>query len=239
MKKQNLDKKFWQTTRGEINNSYDFSNIWQEVIIRFENRINNYYLIPISKLIDSRILKGEGFTILTIQCALIEMLASFKYGKIHNHIKKGTDPRFEYKYASECLYPFLYSEPIFENHFFYFDAQNGKIENQPFCARDFYENVRCGLMHEARTKGEWLVNAKINYLGSEKIFITRNNSTGEISIDRNILNTQLKLYFKNYIDSLRENSNEGNSLRRLFARKLDHLHDISSDPLNYEWWIDQ
>lgn len=165
------------------------------------------------------------------------MFAAFKYGKIHKFNKNGTDPSFTYKRADDCFIPFLHSEPIFENHFYQY-VNVTKIDDQPFSATEFYNKVRCGLMHEARTKGEWIINAKRTYIGDEVIYITRNTTNNKISIDRTILNNQLKKYFQDYLISLSQDNQNGNTLRRLFARKLDHLYDIQPDPINYDWWTD-
>jgi len=239
MKRQILDKSKWINLRQNVRNSYDFHPPWNDIIEKFKGRITDFYFGPIEKVKDPGKLKGEGFTILTIQCALIEMFAAFKVGKIHNHRKNNTDPAFEYKYADDCFIPFLHSEKIFENHFFVIDPTGLKVTNQPFNANQFYNKVRCGLMHEARTKGEWVINAKRSYIGNEIIFITNNLATGTVSIDRTILNKQLKNYFEQYLQKLSLENEEGNTLRRLFARKLDHLYDIPRDPNNYDWWEDR
>lgn len=238
--RQILDKEYWEATRKFLKNSYDINNVWKEVIKRFEERINDFYFDPIDRIKDPNKLKGEGFTILTIQCALIEMFAAFKFGMIHNHRKHGAKPDFEYRKADDCFIPFLQSEFIFENHFFEFDPKHeNKLPNTPYNANEFYNKVRCGLMHEARTKGSWVINAKKKYTGSEAIFITEDKSTGRLSIDRNILNKQLRKYFQDYLKELSAKTVEGNHLRRLFARKLDHLYDMPQDPKNYDWWEDK
>ncbi|MFA6712159.1 MAG: hypothetical protein WCS33_05580, partial [Candidatus Caldatribacteriota bacterium] len=77
-----LDIGFWTKKRQVVNNSYDFNEHWKEIIEKFRVRIENYYFFPIDSIIASNKLRGEGFTILTIQCVLIEMFAAFKYGKI-------------------------------------------------------------------------------------------------------------------------------------------------------------
>lgn len=95
-------------------------------------------------------------------------------------------------------------------------------------------------MHEARTKNEWLINARKHYSGTEKIFInsTTNGSETKIRIDRTILNKRLRDYFDQYINELKEENNEGKKLRRFLARKLDHQYDIPRD-MNFEWWKDK
>jgi hypothetical protein len=237
MTRQILDITYWSQKRQTLRNSYDFSEHWQEVIERFKRRIEDFYFAPIDKIKDPNKLKGEGFTILTIQCALIEMFAAFKYGKIHKFNKNANDPNYTYKRADDCFIPFLLSEPIFENHFYVF--QNGQpVNDQPFSTTEFYNKVRCGLMHEARTKGDWVINAKKTYQGNEIVFITQDTTTNKISIDRTILNKQLRQYFSDYLNNLSLATAQGNSARRLFARKLDHLYDIPADAQNFDCWQD-
>ena len=38
-------------------------------------------------------------------------------------------------------------------------VDDGSKDGTPALADDFYVNVRCGLLHEARTKGSWLIHA--------------------------------------------------------------------------------
>lgn len=237
MRRQILDKDYWNCQRQVLKNSYKINDLWQEVVARFKGRIQDFYFAPIDRVKDPKELKGEGFTILTIQCSLIEMFAAFKYGKIHKYNKRNHEQNYYYRKADECFYPFLHSEPMFENHFHRFE--NGKkLNDEPFSATIFYDEVRCGLVHEARTKGKWVVNAKKNYKGDEIIYITPDSTGERISIDRTILQKQLKQYFDGYIEGLLEDTDAGKRLRRLFARKLDHLYDISPDQTIYDWWED-
>ena len=237
MKREILDKEFWNNKRQIIKTSYDFNEHWNEIIVRFKKRIVDYYFDPIDKIKDQNMLKGEGFTILTIQCSLIEMFAAFKYGKIHKFNMNNNDPNYTYKSSSDCFIPFLHSESIFENHFH--EYKNGKkIVDQPFSATEFYNNVRCGLMHEARTKGNWVINAKKIYKNEETCFITFDDAEKLIRIDRTILNKHLRSYFQDYLNSLSEDTKNGNELRRFFARKIDHLYNIPIDT-NFDWWIDR
>lgn len=238
MKRQILDLNFWLAQRQIVKKSYDFNEHWSETIERFKKRIEDFYFTPIENVKEPNKLKGEGFSILTIQCALIEMFAAFKYGKIHKYNKNVNDPNYTYKRADDCFIPFLQTEPIFENHFYIIDNNNNHLKDQPFSAIEFYNKVRCGLMHEARTKDEWVINAKLQYQGNETIFIIRDTVTNKISIDRTILNKQLKKYFLDYLAVLKQENNNGNQMRRLFARKLDHLYDIPADTYNFEWWND-
>jgi hypothetical protein len=93
---------------------------------------------------------GEGFSIVAIQCSLIEFLESTIQGKRYRFRRNG-DPRlgpYEYSISSGIFESFLVNRPPFNREF-----------TQPV-AQDFYESVRCGVLHEARTKNGWTISAK-------------------------------------------------------------------------------
>jgi hypothetical protein len=111
--------------------------------------------------------------------------------------------------------------------------------NKPFVAKEFYDCVRCGLMHEGRTKRDWLVTAAKKDAKYPYQFIFLDKATNKKSINRTILQERLVDYFENqYLVELQLDDNDGEALRRLFARKLDHLYDIDRDTL-YDWWLDK
>lgn len=238
MTREVLDKKNWKALRVSLNNSYDFSSKWEKVVDLFKQRIDTFYFGPINEILKPNLRKGEGFAIVTLHCALIEMLAAFKYGKIHNQGKTTSDPTYEYKDSTKYFLKFLKSESLFENHFYILDKKGNKQGNQPFNAEDFYSCVRCGLMHEARTKKDWLITAKKqSSTSSTKIFIKLNPENNK-EINRTNLHFAIKDYFDNtYIPALKQTNEEGKTLRRYLGRKLDHLHDIPRD-LNYDWCKD-
>lgn len=110
-------------------------------------RLNERYLRPIKILQTNGQFKGEGFTIVSIQCALIEFLAALKVGKTYRYLKKGQKlQKFEYASSNKLFCDFLTTEEPFKKWF------NSNKE-----AREFYTNVRCGLLHEARTKNDWRI----------------------------------------------------------------------------------
>lgn len=84
--RQILDKKTWIELRKELKKSNEYNKTWSITIDLFRQRIEDFYLKPIDKilLLDN---KGEGFSILTLQCVLIEMLAAFKKEKYIIDIK--------------------------------------------------------------------------------------------------------------------------------------------------------
>lgn len=119
----------------------------------FEARLVSRYLTPIETLQQSGSRRGEGFSIVAVQCSLIEFLESTVQGTSYRYLprRKGLQPSGQYEYSSsgDIFVSFLINRPPFKNDFTTQDM-----------ARDFYEGVRCGLLHEARTKNGWTILAK-------------------------------------------------------------------------------
>jgi hypothetical protein len=136
----------WKVARAQLVDSDDTA-IWVSVFKEFFlKRLDLRYLGPIKILQDNCTFQGEGFSIAAIQCSLIEFLESAVQGTSYRHLRAG-----------ETLGPFEYasSKAIFERFL---------TTRIPFCheftdsvARDFYEGVRCGLLHEAQTKKGWRI----------------------------------------------------------------------------------
>jgi hypothetical protein len=112
---------------------------WNRAIEIFAKRIQNRYLEPVDLLIiadESRspIERKFGFSIMAIDCLLIETLQSFRDGLINT--KKKSKEMFK-KYLSE-------SEG-FRDHF------------NEIHAEKFYYDVRCGILHQAEIMGPSLL----------------------------------------------------------------------------------
>jgi len=116
----------------------------------FHARIFLRYLNPIKILQENGTFQGEGFSIVAIQCTLIEFLESTIQGRLYRYRRPGDPPlaAHEYSNSGELFVSFLSTRQPFARDF------------NPQLARAFYEGVRCGLLHEARTKGGWTIWAK-------------------------------------------------------------------------------
>ncbi|MFH7017349.1 hypothetical protein [Flavobacterium sp. FlaQc-47] len=230
MKKQINEIDQWVAIRSSLNNSYDYSGQWNTAVMIFQNRILTKYFNAINNLIHPNTKEGEGFAIVTLQCALIEMFAAFKKGAVYNHGLTPNSPAYEYKNSSLLFTGFLTTAAIFEG-IFHAKDKAGNPRNTPFSAASFYAQVRCGLMHEAKTKGNWHINATSNDNPSDRKFI-KQKQKGNV-IYRTLLQYALEAYFRTYLDELQNPDPAYNPLRRVFARKMDNLYDIKD---NFEWW---
>jgi len=237
MEKEIQEIEAWINLRSTLNNSYDYNENWSKAIKLFETRLDRKFFKPLKTIIDKNILEGEGFTIVTIHCALIEALASFRTGQIFNYNKIKTSPNYEYKESKKMFINFLHTSTIFKDNFYLIGNRGQVIKDTPFNASDFYLNVRCGLMHEARTKGSWHINATKKDPKTEKVFIE--TADNKVKVFRTILHFKLQDCIKEYSKDLRTQTDNGLTLRRFFGRKLDHLFNIPADPISYEWWEDR
>jgi hypothetical protein len=125
--------------------------LWQTAFTEyFYERLASRYLEPIKVLQDHGTFQGEGFSIVAIQCSLIEFLESTLQGISYRYRRRNAPPlgQHEYSDSGDLFIQFLTNRQPFARDF----ARD--------TARDFYESVRCGLLHEARTKNGWIIWAK-------------------------------------------------------------------------------
>lgn len=80
-------------------------------------------------------------------------------------------------------------------------------------AKTFYDMVRCGLLHEARTCGHWVIRTR----GPKGILVEKKG--GEIRLYRNQLIPLLNLHLKGYRAALSCKPD----LQENFKTKFDHL----------------
>lgn len=143
----------WNTFRAALIPGGD-PTIWNKAFEDyFHTRLHLRYLDPIKVLQDNGTFQGEGFSIAAIQCSIVEFLESTVQGKSYRFLRKG-DPAlgpYEYSSSSDIFISFLLRRSPFDKDF----------KDEP-TARDFYVGVRCGLLHEARTKNGWTIWAKNN-----------------------------------------------------------------------------
>jgi len=160
----------WQLFSAKLVPGGDVT-IWRDAAKEyFHERLFSRYLDPIKVLQDNGTYTGEGFSIAAIQCTLIEFLESTVQG-ISYRYQRGTTTLGPYEYSNSrnLFVSFLNGRKPFSNDF------NNKHKQ---LAQDFYEGVRCGLLHEARTKGGWTIwaDGPVNtVIQPTKKIIYRNN----------------------------------------------------------------
>ena len=189
----------WQNRKKKLN-SQPSPKLWEETFDEFlMKRLSLRYLDPIKSIQEEGKAKGEGFAVVSIQCALIEFLAALKKGKNYKFKSKGVKlGDHEYSGSRKLFCCFLQTESPFKEWF-------RTKEN----AEDFYANVRCALLHEAMTKGGWRIWA------TDGAGVNVQNKL----VRRDELQKGITCYLKMYGELLSKDS----ATQKAFIRKFDHL----------------
>jgi hypothetical protein len=186
----------WAIMRQRLTTNPDTA-VWAEAVRDyFEARLGDRYLEPIKWLQDTGAARGEGFSIVAIQCTLIEFLESTVGGKCYVYNGHG---KHVYSSSSKLFKDFLTKREPFRNTF--------TVE----LARSFYKGVRCGLLHEAQTKLGWKIRAASpakSIVDAEKLIVYRND------LQRALLD---------FIDWYKQEIPRSGKLQEGFIRKFDGL----------------
>lgn len=191
----------------KILEDFNNSDAWTKAYIDFFlTRLNDRYIDPIMSIKGKGPDIGKGFSIMAIICSLIEFLESTYQGKNYRYREKNDPPletTTEYGNggSSAIFISFLTKRTPFDIYF-----------NRDL-AKDFYEKVRCGLLHEARTKGKWIIGVKTS---TKKII---ENKEGMNVIFRDNFFEAIIMFIEQYkIDLL-----DSNDRKEAFIRKFDNL----------------
>lgn len=197
--------KDWGILSGLIDKDRNDDLLWGQAFIFFEERIKTRYIEPAEVISKLQKYDGEGFSIVAILCSTIEALETFRTGKIYKKATKNSIRQDNEYYRSQ---------EVFESF----------LTNQyPFCevftskelVTDFYENVRCSILHEATTRNGWVI---------------RVNTEALISIvdGKKILNRNIFLsYIKEYIKSYKQEFMIDDILKNNLLRKIEDICNTS------------
>ena len=197
----------WKEIRHELDQDFRGIEIWGKAYSFLEERLNSRYFKPIEDIKQNDDRNGEGFAIVTILCSLIEFLETTWSGEVYRYCKDHELNQFEYNRSKKKFISFLTSKPPFKNIF------------SEDLATKFYVNVRCGLLHEAATKSNWIIR-----VDNESIMYELRS--GENVIDRNLFEGSIKEFITFYRSELFKSD----MLKLAFIRKMN---SISGLPINY------
>ena len=198
----------WHDIKTELNSA---NPPWEIAFTNFFlTRLETRYLNPIHLIQTRRENTGEGFSIVSLQCALIEFLQTtrdginFDYsnGTSYSKACKGTKNYTHSGGSKKIFAEFLQNQEPFNS---YFDSKEK--------AEDFFSNVRCSLLHEARTTGNWRIKAKSK--GSETIKV----EDGITFLQRDHFQRDLEAYIWRYKNELLSDT----TLQEAFIRKFNAL----------------
>ncbi len=189
----NFKVRDWKIARDDNN--------WQTMVNIFHDRLNGRYLKPI-KLIakDADIGEFSGFSILSLDCLVIETLHQFYNGLPETKQGKGE------------------VESAFVNFFIQSEFFNDSFTRET--ARIFYLHFRCGLLHQAQTKEKSLI--KINQKSMVSI-VTTSHDDGLI-VDRMKFHDALENEINCYMKLLEENKDD--VLRKNFIKKINCICNL-------------
>jgi len=185
---------------------FDSESDWYKALEIFKDRINERFLRPISKI---QGLPYAGFSIMALDCLLIETLQQFRKGV----------PRTEYNMGKEYFIEFL-TKTSFKEYF----SQD--------MAGKFYDQVRNGILHQAETKSNTLIK-----IGDYPIACPTEDSNGLI-INRNKFHERLIEELNQYLDELSNNENSllrKNFRKKMdyICRKDQNKHQNNNDNFLY------
>jgi hypothetical protein len=188
----------WKVLRLINKNSPD----WDNAIKLFEDRMEGRFLKQIEILDKNPYRKiGEfaGFAIMSLDCLFIETLEQFYKGKIRTG--QGMDVKAFFS-------------------FFQRSFQFNRFFNTLGKTKIFYQQIRCGLLHQAQTKKKSTIHIKnekmLQWVNPQKI--------GEgLKIQRRFFHNEVVKIYNSYVDKLKEKRNL--NLRRKLKRKMDFIVD--------------
>lgn len=167
---------------------------WPLMVCLFKDRLSGRFLEPI-KLIeqDATIGPFSGFSILALDCLLIETL---------NQFYQGLDETPEDHQKQFWL--FFKGSEYFKKHF------------TRKAAEVFYSHVRCGLLHQAQTKRQTFIRADQPAM----IRASNGNLSNGIIVDRTKFHQALELEVASYVAKLERGSEADSDLRANFLKKM-------------------
>jgi hypothetical protein len=164
----------------------------------FKGRIGERYLTPI-RLLQNERGRGEGFSIVSIQCALIEFLAANERGFRYEHGKPDDYANFRYSGSGKLFRESIVGVPPFSGLF-----------NEGL-AVEFYTHVRCSLLHEAGTTGGWKIR-------------TRQHQTIDMAT-RTLCRDGLQMVIDTYCQEYAARLQKDAGLQQAFIRKFQWMAD--------------
>lgn len=203
----NVEK--WREFRNDLIRENTTEDDWQKAFDLLSTRISTRFLNPINWILEKRTDKGEGFSVVAIQCILIEFLEAFYQGKVYTTAEKPQP--FEYKYSKALFSDFLMNHKPFSDYF----TTKKK-------AAGFYDNVRCGLLHEAATKESSRINNASGAPNSGALVSFESNDPSNMRVYRENLHKAIL----NFIDFYKQELLVSKEIQRNFIRKMDDICGI-------------
>lgn len=197
-----VSKKIYNTNWNKLKLLNESSPNWDKGILIVEDRFQSRFF----KHIDLVEKDGySGFVVMSLCCLLVETLMQFYTGY------NSTEENPYYKGNQwKAFKDFLKNSPHF----------NSDFDTNKKC-KVFYQQFRCGLLHQAQTKNKskiWIDTGELVQLSDSKV-------EDGLIIDRRMFYCKLKMEFADYLNKLSENKNNfrGENLRDNCIVKMNKI----------------
>lgn len=176
------------------------NNDWNKMVEIFEDRIRSRFLKPISLIANDRdIGEFSGFSILALDCLIIETLNQFYSG--HDETEGAHDKAF---------WNFFKNSEFFKDHF---------SRKKAFT---FYSHYRCGILHQAQTKKKSVVRID----QSTMIQSVEPDISKGLIVDRSKFHKAVEDEIASYMVKLKTGGKENLELRSNFVKKMNIICGI-------------
>lgn len=185
----------------------------------YYDRLKTRYLDPIASIRQQGISRGEGFAIVAILCSLIEFLEScaqginYHYGRRKGWLARAMSRLRSAQWKSTTVdYTYSDSAKLFVDFLTKRSPLNASFPTRAL-GKEFYVAVRCGILHEACTKGQWRV-------------WDRNPAKPPLVVDgvnKILYRDDLEDAVTTFIQQYRTTVPTAPSLQQAFVRKFNHL----------------
>lgn len=198
------------------------NNNWSDAFQYFEERIKTRYINPIKSILEIGDNLGEGFAVVNLQCSLIETIESFINGcnSEYNSRKRKT----QWKKGVTII--FNSNKEIFISFF----NNRTPFKELNIDGGLFYQDVRCGLLHETQTKNNWKIKCDTAESGLAYQEINNRNIVEKIIHRENFQIYLEKLIARYRISIITRADFDGIpacELRENFIAKFSHICTVS------------
>lgn len=168
--------------------SEDNEQNWAKAVEIVRDRLSGRFLKFADECLND---PHSGFVVLAIDCLLAETIEQFKSGAISG---SGNSRKYITRFLSSARF-----QPYFDKH----------------ARTHFYEDIRCGLLHQAEAREMWLVRR-----GSSAMLQQVRDRRGYI-IDVKLFHRAVHGTLDDYLERLEDPSE--NKLRGNLWKKMDHI----------------
>ena len=176
------------------------SSDWKEAVKIFDDRMKGRFFDQI-ELLDNNPNREigifAGFAIMSLDCLLIETLEQFINGRIRTG--QGMDEK--------SFFDFFQRNTEFKT---FFDTQAK--------AAIFYKQIRCGLLHQAQTKGKSTIHIRNE---PTLQWIDLKDHRKGIKIQRRKFHKEILNVYESYCEQLKDERNL--NIKRKFKKKMEHI----------------